>query len=162
MKNKTVRYLTAHDLDENWQLLANAICIQAVRDYEYLISDKPSVEENKYCNLVELNNFSEVQIYTSVKLDDVLGIIKRNYEQKFKPYVEEHCDEIMKSWAKAKKLKNRDRANVLAHHPYICPNCHGFLYQGSKRQAAEDYILCSGCNLNALIPERYRKGKKKK
>ena len=168
MKKKVVTF-AAHDLDENYIGLANAICIQAVRDYEYLLSDKPlpSGVTEKYCNIQEIELFAKRQSYTDVNMEDILHIIKRNYNERFRPFVSDKVGDILRDWPRVKRtrsyyhgIKNPDK--FLKVYPYPCPNCGGFLYQGSKKQAAENYIMCSGCNLNMLIPERYRKKEKKK
>ena len=150
MKKKSV-HATTHELDENWQLLANAICIQAVHDFETLISDKPAIDGNsRYCNLTEIRQFAKEQIYSNVNLDTVLDIVEKNFKSGFKPYVTEHGEEIEKNW-KRQHLDKKARSEKLARHPYLCPNCHGILYPSKFKVNKTSFILCDGCNLNAKI-----------
>lgn len=155
MKKKVVTH-PSHFLDENYQMLANAICTQAARDYEYLISDRQAYsmrDSDRYCNLTELKDFAKRQTYTEVNMLDVLNIIDRNYKKRFRPYVEEHYEEIIANW-RDKKMSKRDWNYKVANHPYFCPNCGGVLYPGTKQQASQDYIVCTGCNLNMRIPQK--------
>ena len=156
MKNKTVTAPT-HNLDENWLMLAQAICVQAARDYEYILSDmpEPKAKMPATCNATEIEMFARDQRYTEVKMDAVMERINRVYFKQFRPYVEEHMGEIMKSWANVKKNRkpgeyNKDSTKKL--HPYCCPNCGGSLHPGYKNK----YIVCDGCNLNMRIPDKYR------
>lgn len=162
MKNKVVSAPT-HDLDENWLMLAQAICVQAARDYEYILSDMPEPKSKMpaTCNATEIEQFAKHQLYTDVKMDAVMERINRVYFKKFRPYVKEHMGEIIESWANFKKNRKTGdyhKEYIRKIHPYCCPNCRGTLHPDSKGE----YIVCDGCNLNVLIPNKYRPKKEKR
>ena len=146
MKKKVVRD-DAHKTDENWQMLANAICTQAAHDYEKLISDRP-YDSTSTCNIFELKQFAREQTYTNLNMVTVFKIIEKNFKKKFKPYVQEFGEEIERNW-KEKDVKHAPFDRKREIHPYFCPNCGGLLYPSAYTTKKAKYINCDGCNLNA-------------
>lgn len=151
MKKKVVSADT-HILDENWQLLADAICVQAVRDFEYMISDKPRLEKYAHycCNLEEVKRFAKKQNYTGLDMSVILKIVEKNYKEKFRPLVAEKGEEIERNWKRLQK-RGVERKVRAKDHPYRCPNCGGLLYPCAYKVNKQTFIICDGCCLNARI-----------
>ena len=131
--------------------LANAVVLQAVLDYEYLISDRP-VFDARNINKFEIRKFAQEQTFSGTDVNAILDRIDRVYKKEFRPYVRRHHKEIVAITEKAEK--HRDSWKWLQDHsPYHCPLCGGTLRRGSKRDRCRDYIVCSSCNLNMRIPK---------
>lgn len=141
----------------NYQALANAICKRAILDYEMIISQRPlsSHISEKYCNKNEVTEFLKTQVYVDLDLYKVAKQIERRYKEEWIPYVREHEQEIIENWKTLHKWERQNFEAMKRKHPYFCPICGGIIRPGSKRTATENYIVCTGCELNV------RKTKKK-
>lgn len=137
-----------------WLMLRNAIVEQTVYDFEMMISDAP-LPSNMYC--ASEMSISAIRSFTKdTKVDVWLDKIYRIYRREFRPYVEEHEDEIISAWKKVKKDKTKYGASVAyKDDPHKCPLCGGILRP--KRICGVNVIGCTGCYLNV----RQKGGKKK-
>lgn len=135
-----------------WINLANAIAIQAVLDYEYLVSDKPAFIAKDKVSKEEIRLFANKQTIVNSDINAILDRIDRVYEKKFRPYVAENYKSIIEYTKKAKKRKN-SWTWLQDNSPHRCPLCDGALRQGAVRDGSSDYIVCTHCNLNMLIPK---------
>lgn len=143
--------------DKPWENLANAICEQAIRDFEWCISDRPLPQDvqSSLCNLGELKRFFHEQTLTPLNLTAISKKIEKTYKNEFRPFVEEHYQEIYHSWV-SQKLDKIDYRKQPELHPYRCPNCGGLLRPNKKQKNMKiRYIVCTGCNLNVRMPEEF-------
>lgn len=152
--------------DLAYKELAAAICKQAVLDYESYISDAPMKGGGPQVTEYELMEFAKTQGLMHIDLVELYGIIKKKFKKEFKPYVTENAETIILDWKKATRRHN-NYTEIKKATPHHCPLCGGALRPAPANSSWKQYIICTGCNLNAHIPndvwEKYKpKGKKKK
>lgn len=138
--------------DNAWKNLANAIVIQAVLDYEYLVSDKPLPATKDKVNKTEIRLFAANQHLVSTDVTSILDRVDRVYRHEFRPYVRKHSKDIIKICREAKKHP-APWTWLQDNSPYKCPFCGNALRQGAAINNSTDYIVCSSCNLNMRIPK---------
>jgi len=138
--------------DNAWQNLANAIVLQAVQDYEYLISDKPMFISKDKVSKTEIRIFAATQTFTPIDVTAILDKIDHVYKEEFRPYIKKNLKGILEMSKKSKKHPDPWRW-LQENSPYRCPFCKGILRQGDARSGSRDYIVCQHCNLNMRIPK---------
>ena len=140
------------DGDNAWRNLANAIVIQAVQDYEYLVSDKPMFSTKDKVTKTEIRLFAVKQQLVNVDVSAILDRVDRVYQHQFRPYVRQNYKSILEMTRKSKKHP-APWSWLQDNTPYKCPFCGGALRQGAAINSSTDYIVCSQCNLNMRIPK---------
>ena len=139
-----------------YENLMNAIILQAVLDFESLISDAPiSVGSDSYESSMTVPAIRHWAKGT--KVNEWLDKIERTYKNKFRPYSESHAKEIAKDWKKLTRKCQTKYDWDLAYqtYPHKCPLCGGALRP--KTVNSMKTISCNGCNLNVMFPLEVKK-----
>ncbi len=136
---------------KNYYNLTNAIIIQAVEDYERMISG--TIEANIPKSILgseeTIENFLRNQQITKLNMGEHLDRIKTAYYDEFIPYVEANAESIRKEWNK--KSKQHDNVYISQRSKHRCPLCGGTLRPFKKRGYDHVGIGCTGCHLYRTI-----------
>lgn len=137
-----------------YENLLNAIALQAVFDYETLISDAPVPVVMGDESIEKIRLFAR-----DTPLTGYLDRIDRIYQNEFKPYVEEHYKEIWEDWPVVQKARGKNQDVLVRQYKHKCPVCGGSLRPmlfgnafTRKKIGHSSFIGCSSCNLNARVP----------
>ena len=136
-------------LNDAYENLISAIALQAVLDYEAIMSDAPH-EGGPTMTKVAIRKFTK-----GTKVDKFLDRIERIYREEFRPYIALHWQEILDEWPKVEDSSCRAELEQLQRaYKHKCPACGGNIIPYQTKKERPIYIGCSTCNLNMKIPRR--------
>lgn len=138
---------------ECYRELANAIILQAVKDYERMIcgTTEPNIPPSIMGDKKTIENFLRAQRNARVDMSSVVDKINHAYYYEFIPYADKHYQEMKQSWEAAKKR----HTNVIFPQGYRhrCPLCGGMLRVFKRRGFTELGVGCTGCDLYYYNPK---------
>ena len=147
--------MTDVTVKQAYEGLCNAICAQAIRDYEAAISERPMPD---FISLKDVNKrtieiFAKEQTLTSLDMTAMLEQTLEDYEDKFIPFIKRNLTQIIEDFKKYEHLRKRGGHKFREKYKWRCPHCGGILIFGPRNSIMKNYISCTYCQLCMKLPK---------